>query len=134
MIGLLFVLLAADVRVEEVRSLGWRGAGVLAVLVLAGDRNEALERLFSRMPTREGRTAPPMGMEFDPERLLPWRREHFRYDGSRTTPPYDEGVRWCVFASPIEASARQIDTYHTHFPDHARALQPLDGRTIVRTR
>ena len=35
MIGLLFVLLAADVRVEEVRSLGWRGAGVLAVLVLA---------------------------------------------------------------------------------------------------
>jgi NhaP-type Na+/H+ or K+/H+ antiporter len=35
MIGLLFVLLAADVRVEEVRSLGWRGGGVLAVLVLA---------------------------------------------------------------------------------------------------
>jgi NhaP-type Na+/H+ or K+/H+ antiporter len=35
MIGLLFVLLAADVRVEEIRSLGWRGAGVLAVLVLA---------------------------------------------------------------------------------------------------
>jgi NhaP-type Na+/H+ or K+/H+ antiporter len=35
MIGLLFVLLAADVRVEDVRSLGWRGVGVLAVLVFA---------------------------------------------------------------------------------------------------
>jgi len=35
MIGLLFVLLAADVRVEDVRSLGWRGAGVLGVLVFA---------------------------------------------------------------------------------------------------
>jgi NhaP-type Na+/H+ or K+/H+ antiporter len=33
MIGLLFVLLAADVRIEEVLSLGWRGVGVVAVLL-----------------------------------------------------------------------------------------------------
>lgn len=35
MIGLLFVLLAADVRVEDLRSLGWEGLGVLGVLVFA---------------------------------------------------------------------------------------------------
>lgn len=35
MIGMLFVLLAADVRLETVRALGWRGVGVLAVLVFA---------------------------------------------------------------------------------------------------
>jgi NhaP-type Na+/H+ or K+/H+ antiporter len=34
MIGLLFVLLAADVRIEEVLALGWRGVGVVAVLLL----------------------------------------------------------------------------------------------------
>ncbi len=34
LIGLLFVLLAADVRIEDVRSLGWEGVGVVAVLVL----------------------------------------------------------------------------------------------------
>lgn len=33
MIGLLFVLLAADVRIEEVLSLGWRGVGVVAALI-----------------------------------------------------------------------------------------------------
>ncbi len=34
LIGMLFVLLAADVRMEEVRALGWRGAATVAVLML----------------------------------------------------------------------------------------------------
>jgi NhaP-type Na+/H+ or K+/H+ antiporter len=34
MIGMLFVLLAADVRLDDVRALGWDGAALLAVLVL----------------------------------------------------------------------------------------------------
>ena len=33
-IGRLVVLLAADVRLEEVRALGWRGAATVAVLML----------------------------------------------------------------------------------------------------
>ena len=35
LIGMLFVLLAADVRLEEVRALGWRGAAVVAALLFA---------------------------------------------------------------------------------------------------
>jgi NhaP-type Na+/H+ or K+/H+ antiporter len=35
LIGLLFVLLAADVRLEDVRALGWRGVAVVGVLVFA---------------------------------------------------------------------------------------------------
>ncbi len=34
LIGLLFVLLAADVRFEQVRALGWAGVGVVASLIL----------------------------------------------------------------------------------------------------
>ena len=34
LIGLLFVLLAADVRFEQVRALGWAGFGVVATLIL----------------------------------------------------------------------------------------------------
>ncbi len=34
LLGLLFVLLAADVRLADVRSLGWAGLGVVAVLIL----------------------------------------------------------------------------------------------------
>jgi NhaP-type Na+/H+ or K+/H+ antiporter len=35
LIGMLFVLLAADVRLEEVRALGWRGAAVVGALLFA---------------------------------------------------------------------------------------------------
>jgi NhaP-type Na+/H+ or K+/H+ antiporter len=35
LIGLLFVLLAADVRLDEVRELGWRGVAVVAALIVA---------------------------------------------------------------------------------------------------
>lgn len=35
LIGLLFVLLAADVRIEDVQDLGWPGLGVVALLVVA---------------------------------------------------------------------------------------------------
>lgn len=35
LVGLLFILLAADVRIAEVRSLGWEGLFVVAALVLA---------------------------------------------------------------------------------------------------
>jgi NhaP-type Na+/H+ or K+/H+ antiporter len=34
LIGLLFIMLAADVRYEQVEALGWRGLGVVATLVL----------------------------------------------------------------------------------------------------
>ncbi|MHA7838565.1 MAG: NAD-binding protein, partial [bacterium] len=57
LIGLLFVLLAADVRFEHVRSLGWAGLGVVVTLVLVvrplgvwlctwGSALERGERLF----------------------------------------------------------------------------------------
>lgn len=57
LIGLLFVLLAADVRLSEVSALGWRGLGVVAALIVvvrplvvavttAGSELEARERAF----------------------------------------------------------------------------------------
>ena len=106
----------------------------IAVLVLEGAQNEALGRLLDRMPTREGETKPPMGMDFDPGALLPAGRAHFRYDGSFTTPPYTEDVRWCVFTSPIEASARQMSLYRKLFAPNARPIQPTGDRDVVCSR
>ncbi len=34
LVGLLFILLAADVRLDDIRNLGWAGAGVIVVLIL----------------------------------------------------------------------------------------------------
>jgi NhaP-type Na+/H+ or K+/H+ antiporter len=54
LIGLLFVLLAADVRVVDVQALGWRGLAVVAALVLVvRPLNVWLATLGSELSTRE---------------------------------------------------------------------------------
>ena len=54
LIGLLFVLLAADVRLEEVLALGWGGIAVVGVLVLVvRPVNVFLSTLGSELSTRE---------------------------------------------------------------------------------
>jgi NhaP-type Na+/H+ or K+/H+ antiporter len=54
LIGLLFVLLAADVRVVDVQALGWRGLAVVAALVLVvRPLNVGLATLGSELSTRE---------------------------------------------------------------------------------
>jgi NhaP-type Na+/H+ or K+/H+ antiporter/Trk K+ transport system NAD-binding subunit len=54
LIGLLFVLLAADVRLEDVRELGWGGIAVVAVLVVVvRPVNVLLSTLGSELSARE---------------------------------------------------------------------------------
>ncbi|HXV35828.1 MAG TPA: sodium:proton antiporter [Myxococcota bacterium] len=54
LIGLLFVLLAADVRYADVLALGWRGLAVVALLVLVvRPLNVALSTLGSELTRRE---------------------------------------------------------------------------------
>ncbi len=54
LIGMLFVLLAADVRVEEVQSLGWRGViTVLALMLIVRPLNVAVGTFGSDLDLRE---------------------------------------------------------------------------------
>jgi NhaP-type Na+/H+ or K+/H+ antiporter len=54
LVGLLFILLAADVRLADVRSLGWGGVGVVACLVfLVRPINVGLATLGSELSRRE---------------------------------------------------------------------------------
>jgi len=54
LIGLLFVLLAADVRFEDILALGWRGVAVVALLVLVvRPLNVGLSTLGSELTFRE---------------------------------------------------------------------------------
>lgn len=62
--------------------------------------------------------------------MLPADRSYWSYDGSLTTPPCTEGVRWVVLATPIELGQDQIDALTSIHHDNDRPTQPLDGRTI----
>ena len=57
-------------------------------------------------------------------------RNYYRYDGSLTTPPCSEGVKWIVLTTPIEMSESQIAAFKVIFHDNNRPIQPLNGRKL----
>lgn len=66
----------------------------------------------------------------DVGRMLPADTAHWTYEGSLTTPPCTEGVRWVVLTAPVELSEDQIEALEDAHDDNHRPVQPLNGRTI----
>ena len=100
---------------------------VVGAMVKTGAENAALKPLFAKLPaTQEAKNQ----LEVDPAALLPAKLEYFTYQGSLTTPPCSEGVRWMVLETPIAASKAQIDAFRKLFPQNARPIQPLHARSI----
>lgn len=64
--------------------------------------------------------------------LLPENRAAFHYDGSLTTPPCTEQVKWTVFEMPIEMSKEQIEAFLQIFPDDHRPVQSLNNRKVIK--
>lgn len=104
---------------------------VLAVLLEAGAENAALDELFDRIPHEVSERGERLENLIDPVQLLPRDRASFQYDGSLTTPPCTEGVRWNVFTSPVTVSAAQLADYVSVYPDNHRPVQPLHGRRVT---
>jgi carbonic anhydrase len=105
------------------------GLAMLAVLVQRGGTNRALAPVLDLIP-KVGRTASGRGL-IDPTALLPANLTMVRYDGSLTTPPCTEGVRWHVLLTPVQLSAAQLGALLSHHDGNARPVQPLHGRAVV---
>lgn len=95
-----------------------------------GTFNKALDPIFSNLPHSVTDTLTVN--HFNLNALIPDNLNSFRYDGSLTTPPFSEGVKWIDLAQPLDMSAEQINAYSSLFPDgDARDIQMLNGRTIL---
>ena len=55
----------------------------------------------------------------------------YRYEGSLTTPPCSEDVKWIVLTTPIEMSEAQISAFKAIIHDNNRPVQPLNGRELL---
>jgi carbonic anhydrase len=58
----------------------------------------------------------------------------FRYDGSLTTPPCGEGVKWHVAVSPTGVSKAEVYAYKFALEtvENFRPVQPLNGRVVTK--
>jgi carbonic anhydrase len=69
----------------------------------------------------------------NPADLLPRDREYYYYDGSLTTPPCSEGVRWFVMKEPVELSEEQLELFKEVMgvPNN-RPVQPINARKVLK--
>jgi carbonic anhydrase len=104
---------------------------VLGVLFEEGAHNPELDKVVKAAPRQQAAAHVVGGVTLDPGKLLPSNLAVWRYDGSLTTPPCSEGVRWHVAVQPVQASAAQIAAIHAIVGDNARPIQPRHGRLLV---
>jgi carbonic anhydrase len=102
---------------------------VVAVFVVQGGENPALASVLASLPKEKG-TRRDDARTVDLTQLLPPDRTYLAYDGSLTTPPCTEGIRWIVLEMPLGVRGEQLGAF-TALPDMAptnRPAQPLQGR------
>jgi carbonic anhydrase len=90
-----------------------------------------LGTLVANLPVSETLEMAPSGVTFDASDLVPGDLSAYRYDGSLTTPPCREGVKWHVLATPIVASPARVAALEGVYSANNRPVQPLGGRTVT---
>jgi len=104
---------------------------VIAVMFEEGEENPALKELWANMPRKVGEDHVIDAKHLDA--LLPKDRDYYRFNGSLTTPPCTEGVRWLVMKKPVTLSKAQIETFkEVMHHQNNRPLQPTNARMILK--
>ena len=104
---------------------------VVAVMFEEGDENEGLEELWKVMPTKEGGHHKVDARHLNA--LLPQNKDYYRFNGSLTTPPCSEGVRWLMMKNSVTLSKAEIKAFETVVHLHNnRPIQPTNARLILK--
>nr|WP_198151888.1 carbonic anhydrase family protein [Kibdelosporangium sp. MJ126-NF4]CEL20733.1 Carbonic anhydrase [Kibdelosporangium sp. MJ126-NF4]CTQ89646.1 Carbonic anhydrase (EC 4.2.1.1) [Kibdelosporangium sp. MJ126-NF4] len=101
---------------------------VIGVPLTAGPAS-TVDRVLSRLAPECGAKV-PVG-DIDLNTLLPHERTSARYNGSLTTYPYSEGVKWFLMRDKTVSQATISRFQHLFTSGNARATQPLNGRTVL---
>lgn len=105
---------------------------ILAVLLEAGDANKTLEEVWRKMPKSE--TQDYVNHEkklLSVSDLISLSEGYYAYEGSLTTPPCSEGVRWFVAKETQEIEQRSVDQLRNVLGGRSnRPVQPVGDRKV----
>jgi len=105
---------------------------VVAVLFEYGKDNTTLAQLWKKMPMQADEKYTLNNIAKNLMNLIPTKNHYYRFNGSLTTPPCSEGVKWMVLAKHLKVSKAQITKFtHAVHGHNNRPIQPLDARMIV---
>lgn len=105
---------------------------VVGILLVEGEsENAAYAGVFNHLPAQVGEPE-AMGEPLSIAALLPDARAFYTYQGSLTTPPCSEIVRWLLLDDPVALSAQQIAAYRAIYDGNARPVQARGKRDLLR--
>ena len=104
---------------------------VVGILLRESDQdNEAYAAIFDHMPAQAGEEM-AMSEVISLMALLPDQRTYYTYQGSLTTPPCSEIVRWLLLDTAVDLSATQIAAFTEMYAYNARPTLPLGKRDLL---
>jgi carbonic anhydrase len=126
--GKYFPMEAHFVHVDEAGDIA-----VVAVMFQYGEENKALAKFWNSMPLHAGDHHDIMMPAETFAALLPKKRDYYRFNGSLTTPPCSEGVRWFVLKKPLQISKAQAERFEEVMggPNN-RPVQPFNARVLLK--
>jgi carbonic anhydrase len=117
-----------DMEVQLIHKNKKGKVAIIAALVEeAQTKNAGIAPLWQKLPRKDDKF---IVSSFHPKGLIPAKRDYFHYEGSLTTPPCTEGIKWYVMEETLRFSARQIDDYIGLVKFNARPVQPLYSRKV----
>jgi carbonic anhydrase len=129
----------ADMEVHFVHS---NGAGHLAVVAVLYDEGEEDHPFFLSILKDDAPVNPGEEKVFPDQKIdvagyfPPSAKQHkyYMYEGSLTTPPATEGVRWFICTEKVQLSRAQIDAVKKLYFHNNRPIQPIYARTVLTPR
>ncbi|VUD69315.1 Carbonic anhydrase [Thalassocella blandensis] len=98
---------------------------VVSVLFEEGKTNPELEEVLKTLENQHG------SADFDVANLLPRKTQHYRFNGSLTTPPCTEGVKWIVMKDHKTLSGKQLEQFTSAMHHNNRPVQNLNARLVI---
>ena len=108
---------------------GQGNLAVVGVLFSLGAPNPGVQEILDAAPAAGDTVV--QGLELRAAGFLPDELDHYRYVGSKTTPPCDEPVDWYVMRQPQTISQEQVDgLLRLSGGPNNRPVQPIWDRAI----
>ena len=108
----------------------YNNLAVVSVMFEESEDNIVLNKLLRNLPEENDETQMIKSEVFGYE-ILPSLREYYTFNGSLTTPPCTEGVRWIVLKTPVEISKSQLEDFKNVMPKNNRPIQDINARYIL---
>jgi len=121
----------ADMEMHLVHQNADGGLAVVGVLINKGAENPAYAPVWNHLPAEEGEPETISDETVNVNDLLPADRSYYRYNGSLTTPPCTEGVKWLMMTNPVELSEAQVAAFDAVMYDDYRPVQPFNARAFL---